>query len=102
MGENITDDIISQCHQCDAPSNCHTNCKNQACHILFIQCIKCNIHFKGCCSIECSVIATLPLDKQRILRKDPSRAAPLRKYQTGTKPRLKDLIKKKSKEQLNI
>ena len=26
MGENITDDIISNCHQCENPENRHTNC----------------------------------------------------------------------------
>ncbi len=102
MGENITDDIISKCHQCEAPSNRHTNCKNQACHILFIQCEQCDISFNNCCSKECSEIAAKPLDEQRVLRKDLTKAAPLRKYQNGTKPRLKDLIDKRSKEQLNI
>ena len=102
MGENITDDIISKCHQCEAPSNRHTNCNNQACHILFIQCEKCDINFNNCCSKECSEIAAKPLEEQRILRKEPLKAAPLRKYQNGTKPRLRDLINKRSKEQLNI
>ena len=102
MGENITDDIISKCHQCEAPSNRHTNCNNQACHILFIQCKECDIFFNNCCSKECSEIAAKPLDEQKILRKEPTKAAPLRKYQNGTKPRLQDLINKRSKEQLNI
>ena len=102
MGENITDDIISKCHQCEAPSNRHTNCNNQACHILFIQCEECDICFNNCCSKECSEIAAKPLDEQKILRKEPAKAAPLRKYQNGTKPRLQDLINKRSKEQLNI
>ena len=102
MGENITDDIISKCHQCEAPSSRHTNCNNQACHILFIQCEQCDNSFKSCCSKECSEIAAKPLNEQKVLRKDPSKAAPLRKYQIGTKPRLKDLINQRSKEQLNI
>ena len=38
LGERITDDVISECHQCKEPSDNHTNCVNQACHILFIQC----------------------------------------------------------------
>ena len=102
MGENISDDIISKCHQCEAPSNRHTNCNNQACHILFIQCKQCDVNFKNCCSKECSEIAAKPLDEQRVLRKSPSKAAPLRQYQQGPKPRLKDLINKRAKEQLNI
>ncbi|SVC00589.1 uncharacterized protein METZ01_LOCUS253443, partial [marine metagenome] len=83
MGENITDDIISKCHQCEAPSNRHTNCNNQACHILFIQCKHCETIFNNCCSKTCSEIAAKPLDEQRILRKNPLKAAPLRKYQKG-------------------
>ena len=52
--------------------------------------------------MKCSEIAALPLDEQRALRKEPAKAAPLRKYQKGTKPRLQDLIKQRSKEQRNI
>ena len=102
MGENITDHIISKCHQCEEPSNRHTNCNNQACHILFIQCEQCKATFNNCCSEVCSDIAALPLDEQKILRKDPTKAAPLRQYQKNTKPRLEDLIYKVSKDQLNI
>ena len=97
MGEKITGDIISQCHQCDAPSNRHTNCMNQACHILFIQCQDCENKYEGCCSIECVEIARLPLEEQYQLRKDPDRAAPLKKYQKGVKPRLKELIQDREK-----
>jgi len=38
MGERISDDVIAQCHQCGAPCDTHTNCKNDGCHLLFIQC----------------------------------------------------------------
>ena len=41
LGERITDDIISQCHQCGKPCDNHTNCANDACHLLFIQCDEC-------------------------------------------------------------
>jgi UPF0176 protein len=37
LGERITDDIVSQCHQCGAPCDVHTNCANEGCHLLFIQ-----------------------------------------------------------------
>ena len=70
MGERITNDVISKCHQCNESSDRHTNCKNQSCHILFIQCQKCNEKFQGCCSFECADIANLPIEKQRILRKN--------------------------------
>ncbi|WP_299177273.1 rhodanese-related sulfurtransferase, partial [uncultured Chryseobacterium sp.] len=35
LGERITDDIIAQCHQCGKPCDNHTNCANDACHLLF-------------------------------------------------------------------
>jgi len=38
LGERITDDIVSQCHQCGAPCDVHTNCANEGCHLLFIHC----------------------------------------------------------------
>lgn len=34
MGERISDDIIAHCHQCGAPCDSHTNCKNDGCHLL--------------------------------------------------------------------
>ena len=37
LGERITDEIIASCHQCGKPADTHTNCRNQACHLLFIQ-----------------------------------------------------------------
>ena len=36
LGEKITDDIIAHCHQCGKPADTHTNCKNDGCHLLFI------------------------------------------------------------------
>ena len=93
LSEAITEDIISNCHQCDAPSGRHTNCENQACHILFIQCEKCSEKFDNCCSMECAKIAELPIEKQRKIRKDPSKAAPLKQFQKGVKPKLKELIR---------
>ncbi len=32
LGERITDDILSNCHQCGVACDDHTNCKNDACH----------------------------------------------------------------------
>ena len=69
LGEDITNDIISNCHQCDNPADSHTNCLNQACHILFIQCMKCEKKYKGCCSKECSDFIKLPKEVQKDLFK---------------------------------
>lgn len=68
-GERISDDIIAVCHQCGEPADTHTNCANDACHILFIQCDSCKEKMENCCSAECQEITHLPEDKQRELRK---------------------------------
>ncbi|UEG48914.1 rhodanese-related sulfurtransferase [Ferruginibacter lapsinanis] len=69
LGERITEDVIAKCHQCGKPADTHTNCKNDGCHILFIQCDECATAFDGCCTVECQTIYKLPLEKQKELRK---------------------------------
>lgn len=56
LGERVTDDVLSKCYQCGAPSDRHTNCNNQICHDLVIQCEKCAEEFDGCCSQECHTV----------------------------------------------
>ncbi len=68
LGERITDDIVSQCHQCGKPCDNHTNCENDGCHLLFIQCDDCKNAMENCCSTECLVITHLPLNEQVKLR----------------------------------
>lgn len=53
LGERITQDIIANCHQCHTVYDNHTNCKNQSCHLLFIQCPECAAKYNGCCSFIC-------------------------------------------------
>jgi UPF0176 protein len=69
LGEKITEDIISKCHQCGAPCDTHTNCKNDGCHLLFIQCASCAETYAGCCTQVCTGIVHLPEEKQIELRK---------------------------------
>lgn len=69
LGERITEDIIAQCHQCGQPCDDHTNCLNEACHLLFIQCKACAEKYEGCCSDECKAFIHLPEEKQKDLRK---------------------------------
>jgi len=69
LGEKITEDIISKCHQCGAPCDTHTNCKNDGCHLLFIQCTSCAETYAGCCTQACTDIVHLPEEKQIELRK---------------------------------
>lgn len=67
--EKISDDIIAQCHQCGVGFDIHTNCANDACHLLFIQCEKCKNKMNNCCSYNCKKINDLPFVKQKELRK---------------------------------
>ncbi|GGK31006.1 UPF0176 protein [Yeosuana aromativorans] len=67
--ERISDDVIAQCHQCGAPFDVHTNCANDACHLLFIQCDKCKEEMNNCCSTNCKEIHALPYEEQKALRK---------------------------------
>jgi UPF0176 protein len=69
LGERITNDIISKCHQCGKPCDTHTNCANNGCHLLFIQCDECKEKYNGCCSIECKETIDLPLQRQKQIRK---------------------------------
>jgi len=69
LGERITDEIIATCHQCETLADDHTNCKNEACHLLFIQCEKCAEQYQGCCSQACTDTINLPEEVQKELRK---------------------------------
>ena len=68
-GERISDDIVSNCHQCGEPCDTHVNCSNEACHLLFIQCQKCRQRMKNCCSDECMNIIELSYEEQKKLRR---------------------------------
>jgi len=69
LGERITEDIIAKCHQCGQAADSHTNCKNDGCHLLFIQCEACAAKYDGCCSGECQTVYNMPLEEQAALRK---------------------------------
>jgi UPF0176 protein len=91
LGERITEDIIAVCHQCGKPCDDHTNCLNDGCHLLFIQCRKCAEKYEGCCSAACAEEKNLPTDEQRIRRAgrengpmifNKSKDHPLRKHRS--------------------
>jgi len=67
-GERISEDVIANCHQCGNPCDTHTNCANEACHLLFIQCEECAKRMEQCCSTECQEIIQLPYEEQKKLR----------------------------------
>ncbi len=66
--EAISEDVIAQCHQCGAPFDVHTNCANDACHLLFIQCDACKVEMNNCCSTNCKEVHELPYEAQKKLR----------------------------------
>jgi UPF0176 protein len=69
LGERITEDIIAKCHQCGQPADTHTNCRNDGCHLLFIQCETCAAQYDGCCSTECQTVYNMPAAAQKELRR---------------------------------
>jgi len=88
LGERITDEIISHCHQCGKPADTHVNCVNDACHLLFIQCDECKEKMKGTCSKECYDFIHLPEEEQKRLRSGMDKG---RNVFNKSKARLKDL-----------
>jgi UPF0176 protein len=69
LGERISGEIISHCHQCGEKSAVHRNCENAACHLLFIQCDACRDKYNGCCSDECLELSRLPEEEQKQIRR---------------------------------
>jgi UPF0176 protein len=69
MGESVDGLVIARCHQCGKPCDVNSNCANELCHLLFIQCSECAEHFEGCCSTECRDQKNAPEAEKVILRK---------------------------------
>lgn len=91
LGERITDDVIAHCHQCGKPCDTHTNCKNNGCHLLFIQCDECAVKFDGCCSTECHETIHLPLERQKQIRQGIDKGQNIfNKSKARLRPRLRD------------
>lgn len=99
LGERISDDVIAECHICGKPCDTHTNCKNDGCHLLFIQCDECAEKLQGCCSAECQEEYNLPVEEQRARRAgrengvkifNKSKDHPLRKHREEWKAQRTD------------
>lgn len=73
LGEKISDEIISHCHQCGTPCDSHINCANEGCHLLFIQCPVCAEKFESCCSEECKTVIKLPEEEQKAFRQSKNK-----------------------------
>ena len=92
LGERVTEDVIAKCHQCGKPADTHTNCKNDGCHLLFIQCDECAKKQDGCCSTACQSIYNLPVEAQKELRKGIEKGRMVfNKSKQRLRPRLNEL-----------
>ena len=95
LGEHISGEIISECHQCGAKCETHVNCSNDECHLLFIQCDECKTKYSGACSPECQHIASLSKDEQRKLRKGKLPKSDARNiFKSRLRPNLREHISK--------
>lgn len=86
LAERISEDVIAHCHQCGTPFDHHTNCVNEGCHVLFIQCDACKAKYENCCSTECQETIHLPEEEQRTRRK--GRPAGRNVYRKGRSEKL--------------
>src|SRR5690606_20517771 len=74
-------------HPCGTPCDNHTNCANDGCHLLFIQCESCKDKTDNCCSAECQEVIHLPLVEQVKLRKGMQMGNKI--FRKGKSPALK-------------
>jgi len=92
LGERISDEVIAECHQCGKPCDDHTNCANDDCHLLFIQCRECAEKYDACCTPECQEIAAMPIEEQRKMRKGKERDKD-NVFKSRLRPDLKKIFK---------
>jgi UPF0176 protein len=85
LGERISDEIIAECHQCGKQCDDHTNCNNEGCNLLFIQCDECKAKYENCCSTDCQEIIKLPEDEQKKIRQENVRGRLI--YKKGRWPK---------------
>lgn len=86
MAETVTDEILGTCFTCKQAADRYTNCKNDLCHALFIQCEPCEKNMFGTCSPTCQSIAILPEEERKRLRKN--RKATFKILQSPSSPHI--------------
>ena len=91
LGEEISQEVISECHQCGQPSARHTNCINKACNLLFIQCEACQIKHEACCTPQCIEVIHAPEEEQIEIRR---KAKETKRYHKHSKVNLRDAFSK--------
>jgi UPF0176 protein len=68
--ERVSEDVVSNCHQCGQPADDHINCANEGCHLLFIQCAECNKKMESCCSQACIDVTHMSEEDQKKWRQE--------------------------------
>lgn len=94
LGERITPDVIASCHQCGKPCDNHTNCANDDCHLLFIQCDACKEKFENCCTPACQEIIHLPKAEQVKMRRGKHKGHEQSVYKSRLRPDLRKILGK--------
>ncbi len=89
--ERISDDVVSKCHQCNAPCDAHVNCKNKGCHLLFIQCEDCRNKMLTTCSDYCKKVVQMPEEEQKKLRSGKTTSNKI--FRKGRSNNIKKIIK---------
>lgn len=67
LGEVITEEVVSNCHQCGQPTARQLDCANLQCHVLFLQCEACAEKYDDCCTVKCQEFKALPEEEQALL-----------------------------------
>jgi len=86
LGEQISDEIISVCHQCGQTSARHVNCVNKACNLLFIQCEDCGDQHEHTCSKECQEIIHMSEEDQAVVRREAGKQKRAKRFFSHRKP----------------
>ena len=89
LGERIGEEVIARCHQCGQLADTHTNCANEGCHLLFIQCEDCSKKYEGCCSKECLDIIHLPAEERKTIRKGIDKGRNIFNKSKALRPKIK-------------
>ena len=98
MAERISDDVISRCHQCGKPWDIHTNCVNDACHLLFIQCDACKEKHEHCCSDECREFIRWPENERQAFKSGHDMG--IQTFKKGRESRFVNVFQAWKKEQV--
>lgn len=86
IAESVTDDVLTNCDQCNESCDNYVNCSNAMCNLLFIQCNNCNEKMQGTCCEECQTIINLPEEELKELHRK-QKPTDLQVYKSRLRPR---------------